>query len=137
MSNNVHIIVADDDLDDHLLVSRALKDLRQGLVIHSVYDGSELLNLLKHFDQGHLEIEKPDCILLDINMPKITGLMVLNEIKKMEVLFQIPIFVLTTTNSQVDFMMASQLGAKACFTKPADFLQLKKLLASILTELSI
>lgn len=137
MSKSFHIVIADDDLDDHLLVTRALKDLSQDVVIHSVYDGSELLTLLKHFEDGHLKIEKPDCILLDINMPKISGLMVLTEIKKTEILLRIPVFVLTTTNSQVDFMTASQLGAKACFTKPADFEQLRKLLSNILSDIGI
>jgi len=137
MNQRFHIIIADDDTDDHHLASRAILDLNSQVVIHSVYDGSELLNLLKHFEQGHLETPKPDCILLDINMPNITGLMVLTAIKETEILLSIPVYVLTTTNSQVDFMTASQLGAKACFTKPGDFKQLKRLLSSILVETGI
>lgn len=137
MDKKYHIIIADDDNDDHLLVTAALKELTPNSVIHSVYDGSELLNLLKHFELGHLEISQPDFILLDLNMPKIKGLMILKEMKKTEILERIPVFVLTTTNSQVDFLTASQLGAKACFTKPASFEQLTRLMQTILHQTDI
>ena len=126
----MHIVVADDDHDDQLLVKQAIEDCLTDNDTTSVYNGSQLLNLLceNHSRKGDA---LPDVILLDINMPQVNGFTALREIRKDPRLQHIPVYILTTSNSVFDRETAMRLGATGFYTKPIHFHELKAIISEV------
>src|ERR1700751_1946705 len=102
----IAILIADDDLEDRMLVSDALKESRLVNDIHFVEDGEDLLNYLHN--RGRFEDStkhpRPGLILLDLNMPKMDGREALKEIKKDPALRIVPIVILTTSQAEEDVL---------------------------------
>jgi CheY-like chemotaxis protein len=73
----------------------------------------------------------PDFILLDINMPVLNGFSALAKIRSNPVLKNIPVFILTTSQSENDQLLSSELGANGFYTKPILFDQLIHILEEI------
>lgn len=117
------ILMADDDEDDVILVRDAFERSRLINDLHVVADGVELMDYLKRRG-GFAAPEtapRPDIILLDLNMPKKDGRQVLEEIKVDPDLRDIPIIVLTTSQSQIDICRSYHVGANSFITKPVTF----------------
>lgn len=126
-----NIIIADDDQDDQLLMRQAIQDVDGHCSITSVYSGFELLQLLTK-SAGDLSAH-PDLIVLDINMPMMNGFTALSEIKKTDMLRGIPVFILSTSHSRTDKMLAGELGAAGFYTKPVEFSDLRKIMKEIIS----
>jgi DNA-binding response OmpR family regulator len=75
--------------------------------------------------------QRPDIILLDLNLPKKDGREVLREIKEDHSLKNIPVVILTTSGAEKDVLRAYDLHANAYITKPLDFNQFIKVIESI------
>lgn len=122
-AKTVTIVIADDDLDDCLLIREALEE--NGLVsgIHFVGDGEELLEYLRRQGRyaGSKDISCPVLILLDLNMPRMDGREALAEIKNDPRLRHIPIIVLTTSATDEDISRSYALGANSFIVKPVTF----------------
>src|SRR5688572_3312797 len=87
------IAIADDDPDDHLLCSDALKETNFKHCLATVPNGAELLDLLKNKgNYSHFDNFTPDFIILDVNMPIMDGLSALKEIKTDDKLKNIPVY---------------------------------------------
>jgi CheY-like chemotaxis protein len=115
----VEILLIDDDPDDVELAREALDDLAVGNHLTVVEDGAKALAYLRA--EGDFEYAiLPDLILLDLKMPKKSGLEVLAEIKDDENLRRIPVIVLTTSDAPDDILEAYELQASCYITKPAD-----------------
>jgi len=131
--NPVVILMAEDDPDDRLMISRALEDHRIVNNVHFVSDGEELLQYLRH--EGKYADPNahplPNLILLDLNMPKVDGREALGIIKGDPELRSIPIVVLTTSNSEEDVARAYQAGANSFISKPLTFVGLAAVLRSL------
>ena len=128
----LRIVIADDDSDDQLLTQQAIQELGGNFSITSVYDGFQLMDyLLKRKAFSNNAEALPDFILLDINMPLLNGFGALAQIKDLEVLKHIPIYILSTSHSKADKALSRQLGADGFYTKPIMFDQLKKILEEI------
>ncbi len=69
----------------------------------------------------HADVARPDLILLDLNLPRKSGIEVLAEIKGDPALATIPVVVLTTSEAEEDIVHAYKLHANAYITKPVDF----------------
>jgi CheY-like chemotaxis protein len=133
-SKHLNIVIADDDSDDHLLAQQAINELGVDSQIFSVYDGFQLLDLLlkrKSYETDNSPL--PDLILLDINMPLLNGFGALAQIKANDQLKNIPIYVLSTSHSKTDMLLARRLGADGFYTKPILFEHLKRILDEIVT----
>jgi len=119
----VTILIADDDSDDRLLMKRLLKQSRLYNDLRFVEDGEELLDYLHQ--RGPYSAAgaapRPGLILLDLNMPKISGREALAEIKTDPNLRTIPIVVLTTSKAQQEIYRSYDLGANSFITKPVNF----------------
>ncbi len=112
-SRSIHLIIAEDDLDDRLLIEDALNDNGINLTTTTfVEDGDMLLEKLKNSKN------LPDLIMLDLNMPKKDGREALREIRADQALKHIPIIVFTTSNSEEDIKMAYFEGGNTFITKP-------------------
>lgn len=117
--NPVRILVVDDDPGDVLMIEEALEESDVEKVIDVVADGEEAMEFLRR-EGRHTEAQRPDVILLDLNMPRMDGRQVLGEVKRDEDLRSIPIVVLTTSNADNDVVSSYTLQANAYVTKPID-----------------
>ena len=117
----IKLLVVEDNPDDVEIAIRALRKSRLINDIRVVRDGEEALSLL--FPDGTQDLDpfRPDLILLDLNLPKVSGFDVLDRIKTSDELSSIPVIVLTVSERQEDIARAYQLGANTYITKPVDF----------------
>jgi PleD family two-component response regulator len=119
----------DDDDDDHLVFSLALKEVNPSATLHSFYSCSEIITYLK--DEN---MPLPDIIFLDQNMPGNSGNECLAEIKKLAHLERIPIVMYTTGGNPKLVGNALELGAYKYVIKPTFHGEIKQNLSSIITE---
>lgn len=119
-----YILLADDNENDLELEQRALAQHRLANEIITVRDGAEALDFL--YCRGAFSKRNPAdplVVLLDINMPKLNGLEVLERMKKDPQLRLIPVVMLTSSREGPDVEESYRLGANAYVVKPVDFVQ--------------
>ncbi len=122
------ILLVEDDSVDAMTVKRAMRDLQDGhSVVHSV-NGEEAMEYLASPDT-----EKPFVILLDLNMPKMSGIEFLRIIKAHPEFKTIPIIVLTTSKEKRDVLESFELGAAGYMVKPVDYSKFVEILGKIMT----
>ncbi|MFA5500983.1 MAG: response regulator [Candidatus Omnitrophota bacterium] len=135
MKNNdcfspIEILLVEDNPADVRLTIETLKDEKICNNLHIVNDGEEALQFLRR--QGkHSDAQRPDLILLDLNLPKIDGRQVLKEIKTDDNLKVIPVVVLTVSKAEEDVMKSYNLHANCYITKPVDLEQFSKVARAI------
>lgn len=118
----VEILLVEDNPDDEFLVLRALRKHRVSNRVHVVRDGEEALDFL--FARGayeHLTSNRLKLVLLDVKLPKLSGLEVLAEVKKHPATRHIPIVLLTSSQMQEEMLRAYVGGANSFLQKPVDF----------------
>ncbi len=117
------ILLVEDNPDDILMTTRALEKNNILNEVVVAEDGTEALDYLfatgKH--SGRDIRIKPQVILLDLNMPKMGGLEVLQRIRKDERTKLLPVVVLTTSNEDKDRIESYRLGTNSYVRKPVDF----------------
>lgn len=120
------ILLAEDDADDRMLVTRVLEKELMVRDVRAVWNGEELMDYLKQRGKyaNDESAPRPSLILLDLNMPRKDGREALQEIKDDPDLRQIPVVVLTTSNSDVDVQQSYDAGVNAYITKPARFAEM-------------
>jgi CheY-like chemotaxis protein len=112
----VTVLLVEDDPGDVLLIKEAFADHKLNNTLLVASDGVEALELLRSPDT-----ERPDLVLLDLNLPRKDGRDVLREIKADDALRSIPVVVLTTSDAEEDILRSYDLHANAYVTKPVDF----------------
>ncbi len=120
MKKELVILLVEDNEGDIVLTVEALKEARINNKVIVVRDGEEALNYL-YREGTNAEVELPDIILLDINLPRIDGKEVLHKIKNDADLKHIPVVILTTSDSEKDVMDSYLNHANCYITKPVDF----------------
>ena len=119
----VAILMADDDLEDQMLVRNAWQKSRLSNDLRFVDDGEQLMDYL--YRRGAYadpnDSPRPGVILLDLNMPKKDGYEALEEIKNDPDLRRIPVVVLTTSKADEDIIRSYNLGVSGFITKPVTF----------------
>lgn len=123
----VRFIYADDDKDDHELLDLALSGSDVSYEYRSVYNGAELINLLR-VQARNLS---PHFLLIDLNMPRVDGFSAARLIRSDLGLNEIPLFALSTSSDAEDKRRAEELGFAGFYTKPADTSELKNILEEI------
>ena len=127
------VLLVDDNPDDCEMVREAWSEMPIGENLRCVNDGIELLDYL--YRRGaHLTREgspRPSVILLDLNMPHMTGEEVLAEIKKNPTLSCIPIVVLTTSKAPKDIVHTAGLGVNGYIQKPNSYAGYLRMLANL------
>ena len=118
MSNSKPILLVEDDSIDAMAVQRALNRLKITNELICKVDGKEALEYL----QDNVNV-KPCIILLDLNMPRMGGLELLEIIKVEENLKSIPVIVFTTAGLDEYVTKSFELGAAGYITKPADYVK--------------
>lgn len=119
----VEILMVEDSPDDADLALLALRDHKLTNRIDVVRDGAEALEYLFCTGQyAHRDIEQPPrLILLDIKLPKVDGLQVLERLKTDERTRTIPVVILTSSSEEPDIERGYKLGANSYIVKPVDF----------------
>jgi CheY-like chemotaxis protein len=115
------ILMADDDPDDRLLVKEAFEESHLLNPLYTVEDGEELLDYLNQKGKFSETAIRPSLILLDLNMPRKSGIEALKEIKADPNLRTIPIIVLTTSKAEEDILRSYDLGVNSFIVKPVTF----------------
>lgn len=114
------LLVEDNDADAYL-TRTVIEDGPQPVQLSVVKDGAEAMAFLA----AVAEATPPDLILLDLNMPRMTGLEVLAEMRNDEVFRQIPVAVFTTSDRAGDISASYDLGANCYLTKPVSLVDFK------------
>jgi CheY-like chemotaxis protein len=117
------ILLVEDNLDDVRLTQRAFQknNISNRLVV--VHDGAAAIEYLLNAASGHAGNALPTVTLLDLKLPKMDGLEVLQRIRAHEKLKRLPVVVLTSSREEQDILRSYDLGANSYIRKPVDFEQ--------------
>jgi len=118
------ILLVDDDEDEHDIFLSALKSAGEDHTLISAISGDEALRILNGL--------VPDVIFLDINMPRITGIKCLEEMRKIQKLAAVPVYIYSTGINSREGQKAILLGAKDYIIKPNSINDLTSVLKEIL-----
>ena len=118
------ILLVEDNPRDEALTMRALKKSNVVNDVFVVRDGVEALDYL--FSTGSFEGKetvKPQLVLLDLKLPKIDGLQVLQKMREDDRTKRLPVVVFTSSSEQEDMLKSYDLGANSYVRKPVEFEQ--------------
>ena len=122
MSNIGRILLVEDDPKDVELTMTALEDYKLANEVVVARDGEEALDYL--YRRGNFatrSTDNPAVLLLDLKLPKVDGLEVLQQMKSDAKLKLIPVVVLTSSHEEKDMITSYKLGVNAYVVKPVDF----------------
>jgi CheY-like chemotaxis protein len=126
----VRILLVEDSLADIELTLEALETAKLANEVAVVRDGAEALDYLKRRG-AHGGASRPDLVILDLNLPKLSGLEVLAELKADPGLRSIPVAMLTTSAAEADVVRSYDLGTNCYLTKPVDVDQFLRVVQAI------
>jgi two-component system response regulator len=112
------ILLVEDNADDEQLTLRAMRQSEVPNIIRVARDGAEALDQLFGPNAGN---RLPDLVLLDLKLPKVSGLEVLQKIRAEEKTRGLPIVILTSSDEERDIVESYSLGANSYIRKPVDF----------------
>ena len=122
MSNLGRILLVEDDPKDVELTLTALEDYKLANEVVVAHDGAEALDYLyRRGNFANRSTDNPAVLLLDLKLPKVDGLEVLEQIKADAQLKLIPVVVLTSSHEERDMVTSYKLGVNAYVVKPVDF----------------
>jgi len=121
----IEILLIEDSPSDADLAREALGQGKILNNLHFVEDGVEAIKFLRK-TAPYLMVPRPDLILLDLHLPKKSGIEVLEEIKTDHNLKLIPVVILSTSSAPEDIVKSYSLHANCYITKPVDFVQFTK-----------
>jgi CheY-like chemotaxis protein len=127
---SIQVLLVEDSPGDVRLTREAFREANEDIHLHVASDGLEAVAFLRR--QGiHADAERPDFILLDLNLPRMDGREVLAIIKKDESLKTIPTIILTTSDAEADIQKSYQLQANCYLTKPVQLDNFEAVVKSI------
>ncbi len=124
----ISVLLADDDEDDRLIFQDALREIKFKTEVRTVSDG---MALMEHLNQP--EVNLPQVIFLDLNMPLKSGMDCLHEIKSSGRFGNIAVAIYSTSASEEDIEETFVRGANVYIRKPDDFNELKRILEKVIT----
>lgn len=129
-SEKVKVLLVEDSIADSTLILEVFKDEHIDAQVSVVRDGIEAMQFLTKEGQ-YADMESPDIVILDLNLPRMNGREVLAQIKNNPKLATIPIVILTTSTAQEDILATYELRANCFVTKPVDLDQFVAIVRSI------
>jgi CheY-like chemotaxis protein len=100
---------------DIFIMQYAVKEVNEGLTVNIVGDGNSAIAALQQYAQ---EKQRPKLILLDLNLPGLSGLDILKRIKEIPFLKYVPVILFSTSDDLNDVRTSLEIGANAFLTKP-------------------
>ena len=110
-----NVLLIDDDVEDQEIFVEALEHASAGVKCITLGNAKDALNKLSSQDLA------PDLIFLDLNMPVMSGVQFLTELKKDDSLKKIPVVILSTSSDKITIEQTKKLGAMEFITKPDTF----------------
>ena len=126
----VHILLVEDNEGDIVLTLEAFEESKIKTRISVVKNGKDALHFLLNQEEFK-DVDKPDLILLDLNIPIFSGMEVLKKVKEHSVLKKIPIIILTTSSNPNEISHAYENHANSFVTKPINMTDFIKTVLSI------
>lgn len=118
-----YILLVEDDPNDELLTLHSLEECRIRNKVIVTRDGAEALDYL--FSQGAYAGKAlpslPQFVLLDLKLPKLNGLEVLEELRRQDRTKMLPVIIFTSSKEEKDMIKGYNLGANSYVRKPVDF----------------
>ena len=116
----IDVLMVEDDEGDVLMTREAFEYYKIRNRLHVVSDGDQALQFLRR-SGPYADVPRPGLILLDVNLPRRSGLEVLAELKQDPDLLVIPVIMLTTSRAEEDIVRSYSLHANAFISKPVNF----------------
>jgi chemotaxis family two-component system response regulator Rcp1 len=126
----IEVLLVEDSPGDVRLTQEAFRDANRSIHLHVAADGVEAMAFLRK-EGAHVNVPRPDIILLDLNLPKMDGREVLAHIKEDDSLKTIPTVILTTSDAEADIVKCYQLQANCYLSKPVQLDAFEALVKSI------
>ncbi|ALD22528.1 response regulator [Hymenobacter sp. DG25A] len=114
------ILLVEDDQMDIMNVQRELRKHAVDVPLHIARNGREALNQLRG-ENGQEKINKPSVVMLDINMPKLNGLELLEILRSDPEFVGLNVFIMTTSDLETDRLKARELAVSGYIIKPLSF----------------
>jgi CheY-like chemotaxis protein len=131
MAKNLKVLLIEDNLIEIMKMKRTISLLKLDHTMHEAKNGEEALKILE--DKSKF----PDIILLDLNMPKMSGIEFLTIIKDSDEFKHIPIIILTTSDNQKDLFECYKIGISGYILKPLKYDDYVKKIEAVLGYWSI
>jgi len=125
---SINILLIEDNEGDILLTTEALEESRIMNVVKVIRDGEAAIGF---FETSNDKDNYPDLVLLDVNLPKITGHEVLHYIKAHEKYKSIPVIMLTTSSAEKDILQSYNNHVNCYITKPIDVADFMKAMTRV------
>ncbi|MFC4210583.1 response regulator [Pedobacter lithocola] len=122
------IFYVEDDTDYAFFMQTAVSEVKESLNLTIVEDGTEALRRLQSFEESKI---KPKLILLDLNLPGLSGIDLLKIIRDIPFLRSIPVILFSTSDNPDDIKASMEFGANAYLTKPDGYDNLVKCVHSV------
>jgi CheY-like chemotaxis protein len=113
-----HILLVEDNPGDIRLIQESFRDVKLPYRLSVARDGREAIDFLSQIG-AFANVSRPDLIILDLNLPKISGHDVLAHLKGHDEYRNIPVVILTSSNAPSDIRKSYQLAANSYHSKPA------------------
>ncbi|MBK5276196.1 MAG: response regulator [Desulfuromonadales bacterium] len=127
------ILLVEDNPQDEMLVLRSLRKVNLANQVDVVRDGQQALDYL--FREGEFSgrsgSEYPAVVLLDINLPRVSGLEVLERLRGDTRTRLLPVVILTSSDEERDRLKSYEIGANSFVRKPLDFTEFAEAVASL------
>jgi two-component system, chemotaxis family, response regulator Rcp1 len=124
------VLLVEDNDDDVELTSQGFRRAKLLVNLHRVEDGEKCLAFLRK-EGEYQNVPTPDLILLDLNMPKMSGREVLAEMIKDEHLKGLPVVILTTSEQEEEVLKMYKMRCSSYIVKPVDFEKFLKVIRTI------
>lgn len=130
MKKPIRVLLVEDNPGDADLTKETLEAGKVHIEIAVAVDGSDALARLGK-KPPYQDVELPDLILLDLNLPKVDGREVLAELKRHDELRRIPVVILTSSDAESDIAKSYELGASCYVTKPVGLDSFQSIVRSV------
>lgn len=114
------ILLVEDDQMDVMNVQRELRKHAINAPLHLARNGREALNLLRG-ENGREKITKPSIVMVDINMPRMNGLELVEALRSDPEFVALNVFIMTTSDLEADHLKAGELAVSGYIIKPLSF----------------
>ncbi|MBI1209402.1 MAG: response regulator [Azospirillum sp.] len=130
---NASILLVEDNQQDELLILRSLRKARLANQLDVVRDGQQALDYLFREGEfaGRTGPQLPTVVLLDINLPRVDGLEVLERLRNHPQTRLLPVVILTSSDEERDRLHSYQKGANSFVRKPIDFAEFAETVAGL------
>ncbi len=120
-SRENEILLVEDDPNDAELIMRAFRKGKLGTCVVHLRDGAEAIDYVADARLGLGDAHLPKVIVLDLKLPKLNGLEVLQRLKSDALTKDVPVVILTSSQEESDIAQAYALGVNSYVTKPIEF----------------